>query len=208
MSARVIVFGGTFDPVHNGHIAIAGQAVALTGFDVLWFVPAAIPPLRDPPVAPPAQRLAMLHAAVAGDPRFAVLDVEVTRGGVSYTADTMDALCALHPGTELAVLVGADAARSIRAWHRGADLLARERFVIVNRTGVAPLRDVELEKLGYDRSRVTLLEVDSPAISASAVRRRAAAGQDIGPLVPAPVRSMIEASGVYRSGRAVHNAGG
>jgi len=199
----ILVFGGTFDPVHNGHLAIARQARAGTGAGAVWFVPAALAPLRDPPLAAAGERLELLEAActAAGEPDLAVSDIAIRRGGVSYTADVMDALRASTPATDLMVLIGADAARTIRAWHRSADLLARERFVIVNRIGTLPLDADEATALGYTPSRTTLLTVDSPAISASEIRARRARGESLDGLVPGVVAALIERKGMYRQNR-------
>jgi nicotinate-nucleotide adenylyltransferase len=199
----ILVFGGTFDPVHWGHLSIARQARDRTGAEAIWFVPAALAPLRDAPQATAAERLMLLRAACAADgyPSDAVLDIAVRRGGVSYTADVMDALRAEHPDLELAVLVGADAARSINQWHRAADLLRTERFVIVNRTGPSPLDADEVARLGYAAERTTLLTIDSPDISASEVRERSARGESLRGLVSEVVASLIEAKGMYHQNR-------
>jgi nicotinate-nucleotide adenylyltransferase len=197
----VLVFGGTFDPVHLGHLAIASQARTATGAEAVWFVPAALAPLRDPPVASPQQRLDLLLAATRGEAGFEVLEVAIRRGGVSYTADVMDALHGRHPDLDLAVLIGADVARTVNAWHRAHDLLRSERFVIVNRAGPPQLDSDELTSLGYDRSRTELLTVDSPNISASDVRRRCAKGQSLEGIVPAQVAALIDEQGLYRSQR-------
>jgi nicotinate-nucleotide adenylyltransferase len=196
----VLVFGGTFDPVHDGHLAIATQARAATGADAAWFVPAALAPLREPPVATPEQRLELLLAATGGAVGIEVLDIAIRRGGVSYTAETMEALHGEHPDVEMAILIGADVARTIGAWHRAGDLLAHERFVVVNRTGPPPLEPAELEALGYAMPRTVLLSVVSPDISASEVRRRCAMGEPLDGLVPPAVAAMIAAKGLYRSG--------
>lgn len=196
-----LVFGGTFDPVHNGHLAIAEQARAATQAAAVWFVPAALPPLRDLPRATPQERFELLEAACAGRPELDVLDIAVRRGGVSYTAEVMDALRAEHPDIDMAVLIGADAARTIHRWHRADDLLRIERFVIVDRTGAAPLDPSELSLLGYAASRTTLLTIDSPDISASGVRARCATGESIAELVPQAVASLIERKGMYRQNR-------
>jgi nicotinate-nucleotide adenylyltransferase len=195
----VLVFGGTFDPVHNGHLAIATQARAAAGAEAVWFVPAALAPLREPPVATPQERLELLIAAIDDEPGLAVRDVAVRRGGVSFTADTMDALRAEYPDLDLAVLLGADAARTIAAWERAEDLLRRERFVIVNRTGPPPLGSAELRELGLAPQRTQLLTVESPDISASEVRRRCRRGEPLDGLVPDVVASLIAAKGLYRS---------
>lgn len=199
----VLVFGGTFDPVHCGHLSIARQAQERTGAEATWFVPAALAPLRDAPQAIAAERLMLLQAACAADgyPSDAVLDIAIRRGGVSYTADVMDALRAEHPDLELAVLIGADAARTINRWHRTSDLLRAERFVIVNRTGPPPLDADEVARLGYDTERTTLLTIDSPDISASEVRDRTARGESLSGLVPEVVAALIAAKGMYRQSR-------
>lgn len=196
----VLVFGGTFDPVHNGHLAIARQARAATGAETVWFVPAALPPLRDPPVATAEERYDLLVAATQDEPGFAVLDVAIRRGGVSYTADTMQALHGEHPDLDLAVLLGADAARSIPAWERAEDLLRSERFVVVNRTGAPPpITSTEVEELGLSPARTQLLSVNSPDISASEVRRRSGTGAPLDGLVPRAVEALIDAKRMYRS---------
>jgi len=199
----ILVFGGTFDPVHCGHLSIARQARERTGADATWFVPAALAPLRDAPQAPAAERLELLRAACAGegDSSEVVLDIAVRRGGVSYTADVMDALRAEHPDQDLAVLIGADAARTINQWYRAADLLRIERFVIVNRTGPPPLDADEVARLGYTAEGTALLTIDSPDISASEVRERCARGESLRGLVPEVVASLIAAKGIYRQNR-------
>ena len=208
MTERVIVFGGTFDPVHVGHLAIAEQSLKHTRMDAVWFVPANVPPLRAAAAAPAETRLAMLRAATDGHRGFTVLDSELRRGGVSYTADTMRALRAMYPDTEFVILVGADAARSIGDWHGADALLAGERFLIVNRSGTPSIDSAELEKLGFEPKRTTVLEVASPLVSASEVRRRAAAGEDITGMVPDAVAELISRQGLYRTVQPVHNSGG
>ncbi len=198
-----IVFGGTFDPVHNGHLAIARQARAATGADSVWFVPAALAPLRDAPQASPRDRFELLEAARAGPEGLGmtVLDIAIRRGGLSYTADVMEALRAEHPDTDLRVLVGADVARTIGAWHRASDLLSGESFVIVNRSGVPHLDTAEAERLGYSSARTTLLTVQSPEVSATEIRARCARGESLDGLVPEAVATLIARKGLYRQNR-------
>ena len=152
------MFGGTFDPVHNGHLAIARQARAATGAEGVWFVPGALAPLRDAPQASLGTGSSSCKRR-APDRRVGttVLDIAIRRGGLSYTADVMDALRAEHPDRDFRVLLGADVARTISAWHRAADLLSGESFVIVNRSGVPQLDADEAELLGYSPARTTLL---------------------------------------------------
>ena len=198
-----IVFGGTFDPVHNGHLAIANQARDAIGAEEVWFVPAALAPLREPPCATPQDRLELVEAACAasGQPGLRALDLAMRRGGVSYTADVMEALRVEHPDVDLAVLLGADAARTINAWYRAADLLRMEHFVIVNRSGAEPLDAAEAERLGYPSARITLLTVHSPDVSATEIRSRCLRGESIEGLVPEVVAGLIARKGMYRQNR-------
>ena len=196
----VVVFGGTFDPVHLGHMAVADQAARTLRPGAFWFLVANTPGERKAVHAPAALRLEMVRAAVGGDPRFTVCDLEIRRGGVTYTAETMAELHRLQPHTRFELMLGADSARSIRSWRYGDELLRNERFVIVNRSGEPPLTLDEASALGYDAERTRLLEVASPPVSASAVRRRVARGGTPDGLVPPAVAAIIRREGLY-SGR-------
>ena len=195
MTDRWTLLGGTFDPIHNGHLAIIEQARDLLGA-AAWLVVADHHSLRTAPAAPPEVRLHMAQVAVA-DREIAVTDVELRRGGVSYTIDTAEALARDHPGVEMSFVLGADAARTVQAWHRSADLLATARFVIVNRHGAARLDVGEARELGFSPERTRLLAVESPAISATDIRRRVAAGASIDEMVPPAVAAIIAERGLY-----------
>lgn len=197
MSRRIVLFGGTFDPVTTGHMVVADQAQRMLTPDELWFLVVNVPGERRAVRAPADVRLEMVRAATAGDPRFIVSDLEIRRGGVTYTAETMDELHRMRPGDEFALLVGADSARSVGAWRDGGRLLQRERFVIVNRTGEAPFTMQEAAAAGYDPQRTRLLEIASPRVSASEVRRRVARGQSLDGCVPDAVAAVIRREGLY-----------
>lgn len=201
MSRRIVLFGGTFDPVTTAHMVVADQAERLLQPDAFWFVVDNVPGERRGVEAPAEFRLEMVRAAVGGDPRFAVVDLEVERGGVTYTAETMDELHRTHADDRFELLLGADSARTVSSWRFGDRLLAREWFDIVNRSGEQPLTLDEAAALGYDRERTRLLEIGSPALSASDVRRRVEQGVSLEGLVPAPVESIIRREGLY-AGRA------
>ena len=196
-TATVVIFGGTFDPVHTGHMAVADQAVRALQPDEFWFLVANTPGERKAVHAPAPARLEMVRAAVDGDPRFTVVDVEIRRGGVTYTAETMTELHRLRPETVFELMLGADSARSIGSWRYGAALLRDERFVIINRSGEPPLTREEAAAMGYDPARTRLLEVTSPPVSASAVRRRVARGEPLDGLVPPAVAAIIRREGLY-----------
>jgi nicotinate-nucleotide adenylyltransferase len=196
--SRVAVLGGTFDPVHLGHIALATAAREAIGAAEAWLLPARTPALRVEPVAPAHLRLAMLETAVRNTPGLRILDVELRRPGVSYTIDTLEALRQSHPKTEPWWVVGADAARHINDWHRRDELLAILHLAVVQRAGSAHFDEAEARLLGLDLRRTAVLELTPPAVSATEVRRRVAAGENISRLVPAAVADIIAASGLYR----------
>jgi nicotinate-nucleotide adenylyltransferase len=195
---RVVVLGGTFDPVHLGHLAAAEQARDLAGADEVWLIPANTPPHRGATIASPADRLDLLRAAVAGRERMRVLDHELRRPGPSYTADTLAELTAEHPGTEIWFALGTDAARDIPTWHRRDEVLDSARFLLLNRGGVGEVDAAEAARLGFRPDRTLIVHIDSPPISATEVRRRAAAGLGTEGLVPGPVARLIDERGLYR----------
>jgi len=202
MPRRVVLFGGTFDPVQLGHTAIAEQTVRELTPDEFRFVVANIPGERRPVHAPAEVRLEMVRAAVGGDARFVVDDSEIRRGGETYTHDTMRELHRLHPDTVFLLLLGVDSARSIRAWRHGDALLRSERFVVVERAGEEEFTLDEARCIGYDVSHLQLLHVSSPPVSASDVRRRAARGESLDGLVAPAVAAIIRRDGLYAPGPA------
>jgi len=197
----VVVLGGTFDPIHAGHLAILEQVRRSVAADEAWLVPTATPPHRRPALASVGDRLDMVRAAALGHPGVRVVDDEVRRGGPSYTVDTLDELERRHPGVEFWLTLGADAARDIGGWHRAADLLARARFVLVNRTGVPALDEAEARRLGFDAARTRLIHVDSPPVSATEIRGRVAAGVPLDDLVSPAVARIIAQRGLYGAGQ-------
>lgn len=197
MSRRILLFGGTFDPVTTGHLVVADQAQRMLEPDEFWFLVDNVPGERRAVRAPAGIRLEMVRAAVDGDARFSVSDLEIRGGGVTYTAETMEELHRAQPADEFSLLIGADSARTIGSWRYGDRLLRRERFVIVNRSGEEPLTMPEAAALGYEATRTRLLEIASPRVSASEVRRRVARGQPIEGLVPPPAAAIIRRERLY-----------
>jgi nicotinate-nucleotide adenylyltransferase len=195
----VAVLGGTFDPVHDAHIALITDARDAIGAGEGWLVPARSPALRDEPVAPPHLRLAMLETAVRDIAGVRVVDVELRRPGASYTIDTLEALRSSHPGVEPWWVVGADAVRRIHEWHRSDELLGMVHLVVVQRAGAGRFDEGEARALGLARERTMVLDITPPDISATDVRRRVARRESIAGLVPRPVADIISASGLYRT---------
>jgi len=191
------IMGGTFDPVHNGHLAAARQLRDVAGLDEVWLMPNATPPHRTAaPVASADDRLRMVRLAVDSQPGLVPSAFEVDRGGISYTIDTTRELARTFPGRPFAILLGSDAALQIRSWH-DADVLLREaRFVIFNRpeTTLAPQT---LHELGFDPARTQIVHLDTPAIAAHQIRDRLARGAPIDDLVPAAVADYIRTHHLY-----------
>ena len=191
--------GGTFDPVHNGHLAAARQLRDLAGLDQVWLMPNATPPHRTAaPVASADDRLRMVQLAVDSEPGLAPSALEVDRGGISYTIDTVRELARAFPGRPFVLLLGSDAALQIRGWHEADALLDEARFVIFNRpeTTLAPQT---LHELGFEPTRTQILHLDTPAIAAHQVRDRLARGAAIDDLVPAAVADYIRRHRLYHS---------
>ena len=194
MSQSIGIYGGTFDPVHHGHLILARDAVEQLGLSRLIFVPAALSPhkLASVPGADGAQRLAMLRAAVAGEPRFAVDPCELERAGPSYTVDTLlDLRCRLPAGTALFYLLGEDHLPKLHTWHRAGELPALATFVVFRRTDrPASVRAAEKANFPVLERRVDL--------SATEIRNRVAAGRSIRYFVPESVAAIIETARLYR----------
>jgi nicotinate-nucleotide adenylyltransferase len=205
---RIGVFGGSFNPVHIGHLIMAECCREQAGLDRVLFVPAALPPHKqDRTLAAPEHRLEMLKLATAGHDAFAVSTVEIDRGGVSYTVDTLAALAAAHPGVEFALLLGPDAVAEFSTWREPrriadvATLVAAEReslddvAAVAGRGGLADL-------LGHERvAQLIANRVRLPAVGirASDLRAAVAAGRSIRYRTPRAVETYISTHALYRS---------
>jgi len=188
---RIGVFGGTFDPPHLGHLVVASDACEALGLGRVLWIPSAVPPHKLGTVKAPAEaRLEMVRAAVEGDPRFVADDVELRRAGPSYTVDTLRELAARHPGDELVLLIGADNLREIPGWREPGEILRLARVAVLSRDGAGVPPDSPIPA-----TSVAVTRVD---VSATEVRRRAAAGETIRYLVPDAVRALVERRGLYR----------
>jgi len=186
------LFGGSFDPIHLGHL-IVGRAVAEElGLSELRFMPTGEQPLkRGRQVAAAGHRTAMVEAAIRGEPGMRVERAEVERPGPSYTVETLRLLKAREPGQEFVVLLGADAVADLDRWHAAAELPQLARVVAFARHGTPHPEHQALHRV-----------VDAPAveISSTAIRRRVAAGLSIRYLVPDAVAAYIATEGLYRNG--------
>jgi nicotinate-nucleotide adenylyltransferase len=201
---RIGIFGGTFDPVHLGHLIVAEQCREQAGLDQVWFLPSARPPHKlKQELSPFLYRAEMLALALAGNPSFRVEELEKDRPGPSYTADTLDELARLHPGNEWCLLLGADTLADLPQWHEPARILASASLLVAARPGSAVL-SVEQLRDGLHlptnaQLRVRFAHVPLIDISSTDLRRHVAEGRSIRYLVPRSVECYIQAKGLYRS---------
>jgi nicotinate-nucleotide adenylyltransferase len=189
--------GGTFDPIHLGHMAAAEAARDCARLDRVLLVPTGQPPHRPAAHAPPSDRLEMCRLAVTGHEGLEVSDVEVARQGPSYTADTLRRLRSLNPGNEYLLVLGWDAAREIRSWHEPEAVLELADLVILGRPGFALPTPQRLVEAGLDPARVQLCGQVTPDIRATEIRSRAAAGKSLAGLVDPAVEAYIATHQLY-----------
>lgn len=200
---RLGVFGGSFDPVHNGHVALARSCRDQAGLHEVWLTPAAVQPhKRHGPAAGDDDRLAMLRLAVEDEPGMRVSSLEVDRGGVSYTAHTLRMVAEQMPDATRYLLMGADTLNDLPSWRAPDEVLALATPLVVHRAGEPP---PDFEGLGplLDADRLELVRrslVEMPAmeVSSSEVRGRVARGESIDELVPPRVAKWIRYRGLYR----------
>jgi len=195
------ILGGTFDPIHVGHLAAASAAIDCAQLDRVFFMPSARPPHRPAAVASAEDRLAMCRLAVAGEPRFEVSDLEVRRGGPSYTSDTLMELRRVRPDDELHLILGWDAAKLFPSWHEPRTVVALAVIVVVARPGTSAPAPADLRSAGFDPARVISCLRATPDVSASDLRRELAAGGSIAGQVPASVAGYIAERHLYADNR-------
>jgi len=204
MADRVLLFGGTFDPVHNAHLVISRAAAEQLGVQQIWLVPSAAPPHKESAAASVAHRLAMLELAIERDELFGICDVELTRGGQSYTIDTVTELQERFGKAELFWLIGADMLAYLPKWYQAERLVKVARFVTAARPPVANLEPVFADLAEhFDADVMTQLRADvveAPLINLSStdIRERVATGEPIADVVPPAVADYIVANGLYR----------
>lgn len=203
--AGVLLFGGSFDPVHCGHLIVSRAAAELLSVERIILIPSAQPPHKERArLTAPEHRVAMCRAAVAGDPLFEVSDWEVRQPGPNYTLLTVNQFrAALGAETPLYWLLGGDSLRDLHTWYRVAELADACTLVTAGRPGHAPPdwaelgRHLRAEQLA--RLRAHVLATPQVEIAATQVRQRVAAGLSVRYLVPEPVRDYISAQRLYRA---------
>lgn len=189
---RIGLLGGSFDPPHNGHLLAAGDAFEALSLDRLVFIPAAVQPLKThQDAAAPEHRLSMVRLLVDGDSRFDTDSMEIDRGGLSYTVDTLSAFAAAFPSAELFWLVGADVVRSFARWREPERITELATVVVLQRTDEAP----DLASIPGTPRRLATRRID---ISSTEVRKRVQEGKSIRGFVPDAVAEYIAAKRLYR----------
>jgi len=201
---RLGIFGGSFDPVHNGHLLLAECCREQCRLDEVWFLPAAAPPHKlGHTLAPAKARIEMLELATSGHEAFRVSSLEIDRGGVSYTVETLRAISTQKPQAELFLLMGADSLRDLPTWREPAEILTLALPVVVRRGGsaepdFAPLTNLvpaaRLEGIKACQVEMPLME-----LSSTDLRQRASEGRSLRYRTPRAVEKYIETQELYRS---------
>lgn len=200
------ILGGTFDPPHFGHLALAQEAVARLDLDCVWFLPAVDPPhKRGRALSAASDRAAMVELAIAGNPRFGLDRTDLDRPGPSYTVDTLDILRGRWgPGVWMGFVIGWDMLLYLPQWHDPAGVLSRlDALIVARRPGVPDEADALArleETLPGLRARLTLLDAPQLELSSTALRERVALGLPVRYLTPDPVCAYISSRGLYRPG--------
>ncbi|MDT4946527.1 MAG: nicotinate-nucleotide adenylyltransferase [Pseudonocardiales bacterium] len=192
MATRVGIMGGTFDPIHHGHLVAASEVAALFDLDEVIFVPTGEPWQKsERRVSPAEHRYLMAVIATASNPRFWVSRADIDRAGPTFTSDTIRDIVALRPGAELFFITGADALAQILSWKNAEEALRMARFIGVTRPGY------ELSDAHLPVDSVTLVDVPAMAISSSDCRTRVRAGHPVWYLVPDGVVQYINKHRLY-----------
>ncbi|MBY0387898.1 MAG: nicotinate-nucleotide adenylyltransferase [Mycobacterium pseudokansasii] len=196
---RLGVMGGTFDPIHHGHLVAASEVADRFDLDEVVFVPSGQPWQKGGDVSAAEDRYLMTVIATASNPRFSVSRVDIDRGGPTYTKDTLRDLRDLHPEAQLYFITGADALASILSWHRWEELFELARFVGVSRPGYDLRHDhVTAALAGLSEDALTLVEIPALAISSTDCRQRAAESRPLWYLMPDGVVQYVSKRRLYR----------
>ncbi len=203
LETRIGIIGGSFDPVHIGHLIIAQDAAERLELSKVVFIPASIPPHKQHLQRIDAKhRLNMLQLAVEADRRFSVSDVEIRRGGVSYTVDTLKVLHEVYPDAALLLIVGSDTLVDLHTWHKTKDILELCEVATFLRPGEDSLEaiaeKIDLPEEQRERLLRNVIDAHRIEVSSSEIRRRLAAGLSIRYLVPPEVEMYIYEHGLYQ----------
>ena len=183
---KIGIFGGTFDPIHHGHLILAREALETLDLETVIFIPATASPHKlDQKLAAPDVRLEMLRAAIESEPGFALDPMELRRSSPSYAVDSVEALCQREPDVELFYLIGEDNVGRLTTWHRFSELSKMVQFIVLARSGVKTEHPYRTIRRHLD-------------ISATNIRNRVATGRSIRYLVPPAVEKIIRDRQLYK----------
>ena len=190
---KIGLFGGSFDPVHSAHVALAQVALSQLQLDAVRWVPAGQPWQKTRELASPAHRAAMLQLAIADEPRFTLERCELNRVGPSFTLDTVRELQAATPGTQWFLIIGQDQYVGLHTWRDWKLLLQLVTLAVAMRPGAPARANAEVERVGHQPVALPMMD-----ISSTEIRERVASGQGIDRLVPAAVARYIDRHHLYR----------
>jgi len=193
LTTRIGLFGGTFDPPHNAHVALAHAALDALKLDELRWIPAGQPWQKARTISEARHREAMVRAAIQGEPRFVLERIELEREGPSYTLDTVKALAERDPQADWFLVIGADQYAGLHTWYGWQELLGRVTLAVANRPGPMPPVNVEVLRLPHRVVPLPMLD-----ISATELRSRVTQGLPIDAMVPRAVAGYIARNHLYR----------
>jgi len=199
---RLGLFGGTFDPIHLGHLILAEQCREACELDRVWLVVAGSPPHKPGGRTGVGHRLEMVRIAIAGHPAFVASDIEATRPGPHYSVETLEAVRYDHPNDELFFLIGADSLQDLPMWREPERIAQLATIVVVNRPGIEEVDGSNLPDFGPGSHPLRSVTIPPVGIASSDLRRRLREGRSIRYMVPRGVEAYIEAQGLYRAANA------
>jgi nicotinate-nucleotide adenylyltransferase len=194
---RLGIYGGTFDPIHLGHLILAEQCREACGLDRVLLIATGSPPHKPGGRTPVAHRLEMVRIAIAGHPAFVASDIEARRPGPHYSVETLEAIRGDHPGDDLSFLIGADSLADLPAWRAPGRIAELATIVVVNRPGIEEADPSHPPDLGPGARPLAWVTIPPVGISSTDIRRRLAEGRSIRYMVPRGVEAYIEAHGLY-----------
>lgn len=198
MTRRIGLLGGTFDPVHLGHLILASAAFEELRLDQLWFLPAARPPHKPgKPISPGSIRVDMLEAAINSDDRFRIRLDDMANDAPSYTSELLERLVAGEPDAEFIFVIGLDSLRDFHTWHAPERILELTTLAVADRPGVV-MTERDLDQVPGLQERTFRFRAPQIEISATDIRERVAAGKSVRYLVPRAVEATILSTGLYR----------
>ncbi len=200
--AHIGIMGGTFDPIHNGHLLLGRQAYREYALDQVWYMPSGQPPhKRGRPVTSVRERCEMVQLAVRDTPRFHCSEFEAQRPGITYSSETLGLLCREYPQDRFYFIIGADSFFEIEKWHHPWEVMRLAALLVAVRSyhSVCTMEEQAAMLKEKYRADIHFLHCERLDISSSELRRMVSEGKDIRPLVPGAVESYIRSRGLYRN---------